>query len=229
MEARNVKHMIAVLGALLLSAPPAGYAAMFKWTDADGTVTYSDQPPADRAKVRHVAQLDIPTGGAESNAAAAPRPLQEPSLSRPDTWLKGANPPPPPAERVPRIEPVPSARGEPEIPSRDTDLANREPDNASPAPVRGAREATRDPCLRSSDPKCYERNKGRYHPYLGYAPDGAPAIGATGATIAGGTVGAQVPAPSASATAGKVETPLIFLDLPQQKKPRSRWPFGRDR
>jgi hypothetical protein len=224
MEARNVKHVVVAVGAIFLCAAPAGYAAMFKWTDANGTVTYSDQPPADRAKVHRVAQLDI--GNAESNAATAPHSPQEPSLSRPDTWLKGASPPAPPVER--KIELVPSAKADTEPLSPDADIPNREGESASRAP-RGAREAARDPCLRSSDPKCYERNKARYHPYLGYAPEGASAIGATGSTVAGGAVGAHVPTPSANAAPRKVETPLIFMDQPQEKKRSSRWPFGTSR
>ena len=226
MEARNVKPVVAAVAAMFLCAAPAAYAAMFKWTDAAGTVTYSDQPPPDRAQVRHVAQLDSGAGGSESNAGALVRVADDPSLSRPDTWLKGATPPPP-AERIPKVEPAPPAtKVEADPFSREVDLANREADSAR-APLRGAREAARDPCLRSSDPKCYERNKGRYHPYLGYAPEAGPAVGTTTAAVAGGTVGGHVTTAPASASPRKVETPLIFLDQPHPEKKRSsRWPFG---
>jgi hypothetical protein len=233
MDARNVKHVVATLGAMFLSAAPAGYAAMFKWTDAEGTVTYSNQPPADSAKVRHVAQLDIATGGTESQGANATHSLPEPSLSRPDTWLKGTSPPPPRVERNPTLESNPSAKVEVEPSLRDTDVANHEAQSAPRAPLRGAREAARDPCLRSSDPKCYERNKERYHPYLGYTPGvmsgSTPAVGSTGTNGAGGAVGGHVANPSANAAPRRVETPLIFLDQPAQKKRSSRWPFGQSR
>jgi hypothetical protein len=48
--------------------------------------------------------------------------------------------------------------------------------------------APRDPCLRSADPRCYERNKDRYHPFLGYTPDGA-AVGTTSGASGGGAIG----------------------------------------
>jgi len=228
MEARNVKQLSAAVAAMLLCAASAAYGAMFKWTDAAGNVTYSDQPPPDGQQVRHVAQLDSAAGAPATGARNAMRSADEPSLSRPETWLKGANPPRP--ERSVQVEPTPAAKVELEPSSREPDLANREAEGMPRGPLRGAREAARDPCLRSSDPKCYERNKALYHPYLGYAPEAAPAIGTVSAAAAGGTVGAHVSTPPVSATPRKVETPLIFLDQPQQPKKRSsRWPFGSSR
>jgi len=231
MEARNVKQVLAAVAAMFLYAAPAAYAAMFKWTDAAGTVTYSDQPPSAGEQVHRVAQLDSAPGTAQSNARHAKRSADEPSLSRPETWLKGTTPPPSAAERSFQVEPTPAAKAEVETSSHEADLANREAESAPRAPLRGAREAARDPCLRSSDPKCYERNKARYHPYLGYAPEAAPSVGAMSAAAAGGTVGGHVAPPQTSpppsALPRKVETPLIFLDQPQREKKRSsRWPFG---
>ena len=52
-------------------------------------------------------------------------------------------------------------------------------------------DAVQDPCLRSSDPQCHEKNRDKYHPYLGYAPGAGRAapVGATSAAPAGGVVG----------------------------------------
>jgi hypothetical protein len=63
-----------------------------------------------------------------------------------------------------------------------------EPPQSSPriAIAPGAPDAVRDPCLRSPDPKCIERNKGAYIPYHGYSP--SPAVGATASAGAGGAL-----------------------------------------
>ena len=76
-----------------------------------------------------------------------------------------------------------------------------EPPQSSPriAISPNAPEAVRDPCLRSSDPKCYERNKAAYVPGRGYAP---AAVGATASAGAGGTLSGGSPTPPA-----KVEPP----------------------
>ena len=76
-----------------------------------------------------------------------------------------------------------------------------EPPQSSPriAISPNAPDAVRDPCLRSSDPKCYERNKAAYVPGRGYAP---AAVGATASAGAGGTLaGGSAPAPA------KIEAP----------------------
>jgi hypothetical protein len=74
--------------------------------------------------------------------------------------------------------------------------AQREADSAQRAPRGVQAEAVRDPCLTSSDPKCYERNKDRYHPYLGYSPTpvqpATPAIGTSSPAGAGGSVGGAI-------------------------------------
>lgn len=55
-------------------------------------------------------------------------------------------------------------------------------------------DAVQDPCLVSPDPRCHERHKERYHPYLGYSPGGpvAQAVGASSSAAAGGAVGGAV-------------------------------------
>ena len=56
--------LLAAAAALFLSAPPAG-AALYKWTDANGRVIYSDQPPNGNFKVE---TIDGPPPPANPNA-----------------------------------------------------------------------------------------------------------------------------------------------------------------
>ena len=106
---------------------------------------------------------------------------------------------------------------EPETPARQAVAADKpatpaaapqETDASTPAkaasdvaPRRRARvnpnlpEAVQDPCLRSSDPKCYDKHKNDYVPFHGYSPSAAearesgvfPPAGATSAPAAGGS------------------------------------------
>ena len=220
MEARTVKHRIATLLAVLLCAAPAGAFAQ----NADGY----------------------------SPSAASASSLKEPSLSRPETWLRNVKPPAAPAEPAVKAEPAigsvlahPESGGTAQLDSRmppkpgnallapgAADTATRESDDSEHSVPRGAREAARDPCLRSSDPKCYERHKDHYHPYLGYMPGNtlstSTPIGATSVTNAGGAVGARIaPASAAPATATAaaprtLEQPLVFFDPPPKKHRRGK-------
>ena len=228
MEARTVKHRIATLLAVLLCAAPAGALAQ--------------------------------AAASESSGAQSANSLQEPSLTRPETWLKRGNPPASAPELAVKAEPaVGSAPPHAESggaaqldsampPKADNGIAPK-PDNALLAPgtadtatrenddsehsvPRGAREAARDPCLRSSDPKCYERHKDHYHPYLGYMPGNTlstpTAIGATSVTSAGGAVGARIapasaaPATTAAAAPRTLDQPLVFFDPPPKKHHRGK-------
>jgi hypothetical protein len=64
-------------------------------------------------------------------------------------------------------------------------------------------EAVQDPCLRSSDPKCYEKNKNAYVPFRVYSPSAAEAresgviapVGATSSAAASGSVGGGATGP----------------------------------
>ena len=59
-----------LLGACMLAATCAGTAAaaLYKWTDAQGRIVYSDQPPAANVKTE---QLRAPPPAANPNAAKA--------------------------------------------------------------------------------------------------------------------------------------------------------------
>jgi hypothetical protein len=231
MEARNVKPRFVTFAALVLCVAPASVFAQ----NADGYTPSAPSAPG----------------------------LQEPSLSRPETWLRNGNPPRTAAEPAVTadavVAPKPdsptaahgdsggatntqsamSPNGEPAITAKpdtallpfDAESATRENDSERSVP-RGAREAARDPCLRSSDPKCYERHKDHYHPYLGYVP-GTPVstlapVGATSVSSAGGAVGARItPAsaavsPAATAAPRTLEQPLVFFDPPPKKHRRGK-------
>lgn len=144
---RRVPFSSLVLAALL-GAAPAAHAAMYRWVDDDGNITYSNQLPEDRSAAREVTTITPPK-------AATPEP---PKQAQPAAISEASAKP---ASAVPRV----------------------------------TAEAVQDPCLRSSDPKCYERNKDRYHPYVGYMPGAQPrGIGTTSSVGAGGAVGGSFPA-----------------------------------
>jgi hypothetical protein len=295
MEARTVKHLVAALGTMFLCAAPAASGAMYKWTDADGTVNYSNQPPAEPDKVRSLTQAESTSarpveehrnetqaapkektsGDSAIGAAVTATPKTEPSpvtavprttapepalvkpdplLARPDPLLARPEPRPGkpapslaiPDPTLPKSEPAltkteptlmrpgppptlsePTLRSESATLSPENDSLKRESDSAQRAPTRGLKEAARDPCLRSSDRNCYQRNKDRYHPYLGYAPavtepGSTPPVGATSTVGGVGVVSGHVGTPAVSATPRRIETPLIFFDQPPTKKRRSR-------
>ena len=153
---------------------------MYKWTDAQGSVTYSNTPPSEPAQVKELTRIED-TAAPKGSARTLPP-------QTPPGYIMGK------PERLP---------GEPAGPQRQPETAAREPAplqrdaESMPRATRGLQaEAVRDPCLRSSDPKCHERNKDRYHPYLGYSPTpvqpATPAIGATNPTGAGGSIGGAI-------------------------------------
>jgi len=64
-KALGAALLLAAAAALFLTAPPAG-AALYKWTDANGRVIYSDQPPNGNFKVE---TINAPPPPANPNAA----------------------------------------------------------------------------------------------------------------------------------------------------------------
>jgi hypothetical protein len=175
MRARNVKATVLALAAWFMCAAPAVQAAMYSWTDENGTATYSNQPPMQPAKVRDLAVMET----------ISPAPGRAPAKFR---------------ERFTRE--APRATESSASTGQDTDDSLR---GLARIHARGRTEAVRDPCLISADPRCYERHKDRYHPYFGYAPSmtqpaSSVGTGATDATGAAGAVAGNVqrePAPGA--------------------------------
>ena len=162
---RSITAVHAALFAALLFAP-ASHAVMYKWTDETGSVTYSNAPPADPDKAREVMTLEV----------ASPAPGRREKV--PDAAGGIAN------DRAATPSPI----GVTPAPAASSAAAPR-------ASVRRRRaEAVRDPCLRSPDPQCHQRNQDKYDPYLGYAPSAlAPsAVGAAPTAGAGGAVGGRI-------------------------------------
>ena len=144
----------AALVAALITAAPAAQSQMYRWTDAEGAVTYSNKLPSD---TRALKDLTVVLENPDKRANDLPIVVE----SHPG----GASNVPPLAEPA---QPAVSPR-----------IA------VSP----NAPEAVRDPCLRSGDPKCYERNKAAYVPGRGYTPGpvGATPSAGAGGTLAGGS------------------------------------------
>lgn len=76
MTGRSLRH--ALLAAALLAATPAG-AQLYKWTDANGRVQYSDRPPPAGRKADTVSTANVstvtgnPAPAAQSGASAEPK------------------------------------------------------------------------------------------------------------------------------------------------------------
>lgn len=170
--------------AMLSGAATAAPSTMYRWVDEHGSVSYSNHPPPDTA--RDVTVIDDATNTISSSEKRTREIIEIERQSN-------APREPEPSSAV-AIDPASAA-------SSDTVA------RSAVAPTQP--EAVRDPCLRSSDPKCYERNRAAYVPYLGYTTSGASlvAVGSTSSAGAGGTLGGGAPghvkltAPSPSAYA----------------------------
>jgi hypothetical protein len=186
--------VIALGSAGLFAAAPAAHSQIYRWTDAEGSATYSNKPPSDAAAVHDVAVIpDIP------GTMTAPPEKRTPEAARPAAAAQS----PPTRAAVPDVVDAFNRAAT----SADAPAAAPAPSATPSARISvpaNAPEAVRDPCLRSSDPKCYERNRAAYVPYRGYAPSvaGAMGVGATSAA-AGGTLAGGSPTPGP----GKITPP----------------------
>jgi len=215
----DATHILSIaIAALLIGSAPAAQAVMYRWIDAEGSVTYSNTPPTDPGQVRDLTKIEdmsmVPADkrpkeagatdkekGSGGSAAAQPgagKPAKSDlAPSRTEPLPRNADVPVTlrDMQALPRESTV--AKPEPSTLPREPRAVQRESESAPPV-TRGVQaEAVRDPCLRSADPKCHERNKDRYHPYLGYAPGtmrpaAAPAVGASSGSGAGGAVGGAI-------------------------------------
>ena len=171
--------------AALLCAAPAANAVMYKWIDETGSVTYSNAPPADPQKAHNVTTIgDIsPDLGRREQALEA---------ERGSAGAKAASSSPV------GVSATPAAGSHAAYGHARDDASHREAGaSAQPPRASGSRlraEAVRDPCLRSSDPQCHQRNQGKYDPYLGYAPStlAPPAVGSTPGAGASGELGGRI-------------------------------------
>ena len=184
-------RLAATMFAALLTSAVSAHAVMYKWVDADGTVTYSNHPPANAGTVKQITVLDVPPPTTPHER----RTLELLNAERPRAGAEGA--PPIPESSAPRETDYPVGD------ASQRDAARVTPGLDSPGIPRwggwpGRADAVRDPCLRSSDPKCYEKNRDAYVPYLGYSPAAARAarsfeaplgVGSTGGVGATGSIG----------------------------------------
>lgn len=182
---------------MLILVSPWAHSVMYRWVDQYGAITYSDKPPPQSAVVRELTVIDGPRAitpheKRTMDLIEAERRTGDPASYPADVpWRSGIGGID--AARDPQREsetPRSAGGGEPGLAPRGT-----------MRPLQS--EAVQDPCLRSSDPKCYERNRNAYVPYLGYAPSAARprseplyGVGATLPAAGGGSVGGAVtPAP----------------------------------
>lgn len=222
MNARTVCLSHAAITAIFLCAASPALAEIYKWKDADGSVTLSNQPPADRSKVSELTKVeDINTVPSDQHpkeplAAQPEKRGTDSTLALPESVIPKLEVPAGKAESAspaPQLAPAITTTPRPVlVTAPTTTLLQQEPvtllpreagalqrESESPParviPRSRHTEAVQDPCLTSSDPRCYQRNKDRYHPHLGYAP-GMQSTGATTETGAGGVVGGQMAAPN---------------------------------
>ena len=212
---------------------------MYRWIDEDGSVTYSNTPPINRSKVKEFTKIeDINTvpvdkrpkdAQAEAETRSADNAIAKPDAPAAKAEAPNVSPATPAAPRpLILVNPDPTkteSGAKPAQPAARPDSGRREaelvrPDTAPRTATMGAglqTEAVQDPCLRSADPHCYQRNRDKYHPYLGYAPStpravGAPAVGASVSPAALGAVGGQAgpaPTPDKRAAPSVVPAPAI--------------------
>ncbi len=180
MDTRLPAPLHATLLALFLCTAPCAQAEMYKWIDADGSVTYSNTLPSEPSRVKELTRIEDTTAPKGSARTLPPQASPGYLMGKPE-MLPG--------------EPA-AAQRQGETAAREPAAVQRDAESAPRAPRSVQAEAVRDPCLRSSDPKCHERNKDRYHPYLGYssAPiqPATPAIGTSSPAGAGGSVGGAI-------------------------------------
>ena len=187
------------------NTPPADPAKVKDVTKIDDINTVPidkrpKEPQAASTSEPSVAKPDTPDAKPESVTVRPAPPPTKADATRPEAAQVSPAPVSVRSEMTPRADP-PLAKSDTE-PPRAGESPRREPEvvrfePAPRAPNRAQPEAVQDPCLRSADPQCYQRNRDKYHPYMGYAPSAtrAPVTGAVGASISpagGGAVGGQV-------------------------------------
>ena len=209
MRKPSINSIRTLLALSLVAVAPAAHAVMYRWVDHNGAVTYSDQPPPNESTVRQLTIIDRPPRMTEHEkrtveilGAEREKPSADSTHSS-----RGYGGPTGAGSEHPR-----------EITSRETQNAPRNVETERSAVPRFSAgrvdaEAVRDPCLRSADPRCHEKNRAAYVPYLGYSPNAARArsaelgIGATTSGSGGGAVGASVGSRSAEVTAPARRSP----------------------
>lgn len=210
MSAYSVYSLRVAVTAIFLCAATAN-AEIYKRVAEDGDVTYSNEPPSGATQRQPLSPraAEAPAVKAESAIAPAePTAVKaesatstvEPAIAKTEPVL--VTPEPALAQPEPTVISVPQPRMlvQPEpvtLLLRDSGAARREVEGPPPRVIPRSTHtgAVQDPCLTSADPKCHERNKDRYHPYLGYAPGSGQSTGSSSGAGAVGAIGETVPEP----------------------------------
>src|SRR5688572_15007621 len=151
MRAHTLTPICFAFAAMLsAAAPAAATSGMYRWIDGAGSVHYSNTAPPESA--RDVTLIDDASNTISSTEKRTREILEIERQAAP----------------VAARDPASAATVEP--PQVSVGAESSTP-RAGIAPLRP--EAVRDPCLRSSDPKCHERHRTAYVPYLGYSPSAA--------------------------------------------------------
>lgn len=205
LPARGIIRFVVAMA--LLGGAMASHAAMYKWIDEDGSVTYSNTPPVDRTKVKEFTKVeDIGTvpadkrpkdahAGSEKRNADTASVKPDAATAKAETSASVAAPGS--SRPLMLVGPDASTAKPEQTTRRDAEVVRSDTLPRAAASAQGLQpEAAQDPCLRSADPHCYQRNRDKYHPYLGYAPSaraaGASAVGASAAPAGTGAVGGQI-------------------------------------
>jgi Domain of unknown function (DUF4124) len=144
MQTCTTKSIRAALAFAMIMAAPGAHSAMYRWVDQNGATNYSDHLPQEPGKVRALTVLEAPAP-ASAYEKRSQQLIDAHNGRRGDAASSG-------------VGPVAPETGELRGSARLSGLRAAQP------------EAPRDPCLRSSDPRCYEKNRDAYVPFLGYAP-----------------------------------------------------------
>jgi hypothetical protein len=162
-----MKALCTVLFAAMFSAGSAAFGQIYKWVDENGVLTFSDQKPADPSRISNLQEVE---GMGRAPLSAIERRTLE-ILNQEQQRLG------------------PGAHLRDQAVSSESIVIYEGPWYG--AQWQGHTENVRDPCLRSSDPRCYELHWKDYDPRLGYAPSvlRGSGEGAAGARAATGYVG----------------------------------------
>lgn len=187
----RASHFILAV-AFSVAGAGAAHAQTYRWIDENGVVNFSQELPPPDSPIQEL-------GVVEGTAALSP--FEQRALEIINEERRGLG-----RDRATATSEVSQS-----LPQGGTVPSLSSSSSGSTA-LRARAMAARDPCLLSSDPRCFEKNAHNYDPYLGYAPGQAGAnaelgtarapVGATGVNGAGGQLSGRVDVP-VRVTSGK--------------------------
>lgn len=194
MNKQLCRVLTSTAAAALLTAASTAYSQMYRWVDDRGATNYSDQLPADRAGIRRLTEI-------ENGSRKATRSEQRTREILEAEGLLNSG-----MQRDASGTYAPHADGNSELPLTQPEASASSAFWGEPA---GKAEAVRDPCLRSSDPRCHERHRAAYVPGRGYSPSALRETREAAASGIGSTTG------SASATLSGGAPRRVKLEAPK--------------